>query len=63
MMILGMWINLGWMLFVALVALGLLIWGWRRGQFRDVEQPKYRMLQDREPEPWPSDDAKKKDRL
>jgi cbb3-type cytochrome oxidase maturation protein len=53
MMFLGMWIDVAWMVFVALVGVALLIWGWRRGQFRDVEEAKYRMLEDREPEPWP----------
>lgn len=24
---------------------GLFIWGWVTGQFRDVEEPKYRMLE------------------
>jgi nitrogen fixation-related uncharacterized protein len=24
---------------------GLFIWGWITGQFRDVEEPKYRMLE------------------
>ncbi len=30
----------------------LLIWGWRRGQFKDIEAAKYRMLEDKEPEAW-----------
>lgn len=53
MMLLGLWIKVAFMIFVALVALGLLYWGWRNGQFRDPEEPKFRMLEDREPEPWP----------
>lgn len=53
MMLLGLWIKVAWMLFVVVTTLGLLIWGWRRGQFRNVEEPKYRMLEDREPAPWP----------
>ena len=52
-MLLGMWINVGWMALVAASAIGLLVWGLRRGQFRKIEEPKYRMLEDREPEPWP----------
>jgi nitrogen fixation-related uncharacterized protein len=31
----------------------LLIWGWKTGQFKNIEEAKYRMLEDREPEPWP----------
>jgi len=53
MMPLGMWVVVGWMVFVALTGVAFLIWGWRSGQFRDVEAAKYRMLDDREPEPWP----------
>ena len=54
MMPMGMWVVVGWMAFVALTGVALMIWGWKRGQFRDVEEAKYRMLQDREPEPWPA---------
>ncbi len=54
MMSVGSWINFAWMVFVALIALGLLYWGWRRGQFHNAEEPKYSMLEDREPSPWPS---------
>jgi len=53
MMPLGMWVVVGWMAFVALTGVAFLVWGWRRGQFRDIEEAKYRMLEDREPEPWP----------
>jgi cbb3-type cytochrome oxidase maturation protein len=49
---LGMWVVVGWMLFVVLTGIAFLIWGWRTGQFRDIEEPKYRMLEDREPQPW-----------
>jgi cbb3-type cytochrome oxidase maturation protein len=50
---LGLWLVVGWMLLVAMIGIAFLIWGWRGGQFRDIEEPKYRMLEDREPEPWP----------
>ena len=52
-MALGLWVFVGWMAFVALTAIVFLIWGWRRGQFRNVEEAKYRMLEDREPADWP----------
>lgn len=52
-MALGLWVFLGWMIFVVGTGLGLLIWGWKTGQFKNVEEAKYRMLEDREPEPWP----------
>ena len=53
MMPLGMWAFLLWMIFVTLTGVVLLAWGWRTGQFRNVEEAKYRMLEDREPEGWP----------
>jgi cbb3-type cytochrome oxidase maturation protein len=53
MMPLGLWVVFGWMVLVALTGIAFLIWGWRRGQFKDIEEAKYKMLEDREPEPWP----------
>lgn len=53
MMPLGLWLIVGWMILVALTGVGFFIWGWRTGQFRDIEEAKYRMLEEREPEPWP----------
>ena len=54
MMPLGLWVVVGWMIFVALTGVGFFIWGWRRGQFKDIEEPKYRMLDDQVPESWPN---------
>jgi nitrogen fixation-related uncharacterized protein len=53
MMPLGMWVVVGWMAFVALTGVAFLVWGWMHGQFHDIEEAKYRMLEEREPEPWP----------
>jgi nitrogen fixation-related uncharacterized protein len=53
MMPLGMWAFLLWMILVTLVGIVLLVWGWKTGQFRNIEEAKYRMLEDREPEGWP----------
>jgi nitrogen fixation-related uncharacterized protein len=53
MMPLGLWAFLLWMLFVTLTGVVLLAWGWQTGQFRNIEEAKYRMLEDREPEGWP----------
>lgn len=50
---LGLWVVFGWMVLVALSGLVLLVWGIRNGQFRDIEEAKYRMLEEREPAPWP----------
>lgn len=59
MMPLGLWIVVGWMALVALIALLLFWWGWRTGQFKDVEKAKYRMLEDIDPQPWPGRDNDK----
>ena len=53
MMPFGLWVFVGWMVLVALTGVAFLIWGWKRGQFKDVEEAKYKMLEDKEPEPWP----------
>jgi hypothetical protein len=52
MMPLGLWAFLLWMLFVVLSGIVLLVWGWQTGQFRNVEEAKYTMLEEREPEGW-----------
>ncbi len=53
MMPLGMWVVVGWMALVITTGVLFLIWGWKNGQFKDIEEAKYHMLEDREPEPWP----------
>jgi cbb3-type cytochrome oxidase maturation protein len=49
----GLWVVVGWMALVALSGLALIAWGLRTHQFDDVEEPKYRMMEDREPQDWP----------
>jgi cbb3-type cytochrome oxidase maturation protein len=51
---LGLWLLAGWMIFMALVGIAFIVWGWRKGQFRDIEEAKYKMLEDNDPQPWPS---------
>lgn len=53
MMPMGMWVVVGWMLFVVLSGIIFLVWGIEHKQFEDVEEPKYRMLEETEPAPWP----------
>jgi cbb3-type cytochrome oxidase maturation protein len=53
MMPFGMWVVVGWMALVSLTGVVFLIWGWQNGQFKDVEEAKYKMLEDIEPQPWP----------
>jgi nitrogen fixation-related uncharacterized protein len=60
-MALGLWVFLGWMAFVVFTGAVFLIWAWKSGQLRNVEEAKYRMLENREPEPWPQKSEKKKD--
>ena len=50
---LGLWVVILWMAFVFLLGLAFMWWGIRSGQFDDVEEPARRMLEDREPAPWP----------
>jgi nitrogen fixation-related uncharacterized protein len=42
-----------WIGAAVVIAVVLFVWGWRNGQFKNIEEAKYRMLDDREPEPWP----------
>lgn len=58
MMPLGLWGVVGWMILVALTGVAFLIWGWKHGQFKDIEEVKYWMLEDHEPEPWPGREGK-----
>jgi cbb3-type cytochrome oxidase maturation protein len=52
-MALGVIVLIVGMAVIALIALGFLIWGIRNKQFKDVEEAKYIMLEDQEPQPWP----------
>jgi cbb3-type cytochrome oxidase maturation protein len=49
----GLWVVVGWMALVMLSGLALIAWGLKSGQFDDVEEPKYRMLEDHDPVGWP----------
>jgi cbb3-type cytochrome oxidase maturation protein len=53
MMPMGLWMVVAWMAFVCLTGMLFLWWGATSGQFKDIEQPKYTMLDDKDPEPWP----------
>ncbi len=50
---LGLWLIVGWMLLVSLTGIFFLLSGWKSGQFDNIEEAKYKMLEDKEPEPWP----------
>lgn len=50
---LGLWLLTAWMILMVCIGIAFIVWGWRSGQFRHIEEPKYRMLDEKEPEPWP----------
>jgi nitrogen fixation-related uncharacterized protein len=52
-MSLGILVLVGGMIVVAATAIIFLVWGFVSGQFKNVEEAKYRMLEDKEPQPWP----------
>ncbi|HEY5113510.1 MAG TPA: cbb3-type cytochrome oxidase assembly protein [Coriobacteriia bacterium] len=54
---LGLWVVVGWMALVFLSGLALIAWGLKTHQFDDIEEAKYRMLEDREPQDWPGRDG------
>lgn len=41
-----------------LIFLGLFVWGLKTGQFKNVEEPKYKMLKDLESKPEKDDKGK-----
>ncbi len=45
------WIS--WILLEIVVVIGMIVWGFETGQWKDIEEPKYRMLIDHEMQPWP----------
>jgi nitrogen fixation-related uncharacterized protein len=57
MMSLGVWVVFGWMAFVGLTVVAFIVYAVKSGQLKDIEEAKYKMLDDREPEPWPGREA------
>jgi nitrogen fixation-related uncharacterized protein len=51
--LIGFILWLVWMVLEVVVVVAMIRWGFETGQWKDIEEPKYRMLIDREPEPWP----------
>ena len=51
-MALGVVVLIAGMAVIALIALVFLVWGIRNRQFKDVEEAKYSMLEEKEPQPW-----------
>ncbi|MFN2281299.1 MAG: cbb3-type cytochrome oxidase assembly protein CcoS [Anaerolineales bacterium] len=52
-MSLGIIVLIGGMAVVALTGIGFLVLGLATGQFKNVEEAKYKMLEEDEPQPWP----------
>jgi len=52
-MSLGAIVLFGSMVVVGLTGIGFLVFGITTGQFKNVEEAKYNMLEEKEPEPWP----------
>lgn len=54
----GLIVFLVWTLLELLFIVGTIVWGFETGQWKNIEEPKYRILIDREPEPWPGREKK-----
>ncbi len=52
-MLTGIVLFLAWTALEIVVVIAMIRWGFENGQWKNIEEPKYRMLIDREPEPWP----------
>ncbi len=42
-----------WTALEIVVVTAMIRWGFETGQWKDIEEPKYRMLMDHELQPWP----------
>ena len=49
----GMIMFIAWLVFMALTVVAFVVWAWKENQLKDIEEPKYRMLEDHELQPWP----------
>lgn len=52
-MALGIILMIAWMVLQVVVVLAAIGWGYQTGQWKDIEEPKHRMLLDLPMEPWP----------
>jgi cbb3-type cytochrome oxidase maturation protein len=57
-MSLGLIVLVGGMIVIAFSGVIFLIWGISNGQFENVEEAKYKMLEDNEPQAWPDKKGK-----
>ena len=49
----GIIMFIAWLFFMALTVVAFVVWAWKENQLKDIEEPKYRMLEDHELQPWP----------
>ncbi len=49
-----------WTALEIVVVTAMIRWGFETGQWKDIEEPKYRMLMDHELQPWPGRDKPSK---
>jgi hypothetical protein len=58
---LGIMLWIGWMVLEVVVVAAMIRWGYESGQWkhwRDMEEPKYRMMVDRPLQGWPGRDKR-----
>ncbi len=53
MVAVGVIIFIAWLVFMVFTVVAFVVWAWKENQLKDIEEPKYRMLEEIEPEPWP----------
>lgn len=52
-MSLGIVVLIGGMIVVAVTGIVFIVLGISTGQFKNIEEAKYKMLEENEPQPWP----------
>ncbi len=60
-MAIGIIVLVAWMALEVVVVAASIAWGFENGQWKNIEEPKYRMLIDHELQPWPGRDKKARD--
>ncbi len=54
----GLLIFVAWLAWMVIMVGAFIHWAWKDDQFKDLEEPARRMLEDREPLPWPGREKK-----
>ncbi len=52
-MLLDVILFLAWSTLEIVIVIAMIRWGFENGQWKDIEEPKYRMMIDHELQPWP----------